>query len=76
MKQLGGSKANRLEEENKNIIKGVLDAIIFKAKMKRLKNKSWLYVNCNINAVMINRYETKIKKPETATLIKIAVFFR
>lgn len=32
-------EANRLEEEDKNIIKGVLDAIIFKAKMKRLKNK-------------------------------------
>lgn len=33
-------EANLLEEEDKNIIKGVLDAIIFKAKMKRLKNKS------------------------------------
>lgn len=32
-------EANRLEDEDKNIIKGVLDAIIFKAKMKRLKNK-------------------------------------
>ena len=30
-------EANRLEDEDKNIIKGVLDAIIFKAKMKRLK---------------------------------------
>ncbi len=28
-------EANRLGEEDKNIIKGVLDAIIFKAKMKR-----------------------------------------
>jgi transcriptional regulator with XRE-family HTH domain len=33
-------EANQLEDEDKNIIKGVLDAIIFKAKMKRLKNKN------------------------------------
>lgn len=33
-------EANRLDDEDKNIIKGVLDAIIFKAKMKRLKNKN------------------------------------
>ena len=32
-------EANRLGEEDKHIIKGVLEAIIFKAKMQRLKNK-------------------------------------
>jgi transcriptional regulator with XRE-family HTH domain len=32
-------EANRLEEEDKKIIKGVLDAVIFKAKMQRLAHK-------------------------------------